>query len=486
MMVKNLMLIFIALLWSGFTNFLSAQENMVDKKLWSLKDCVDYALANNLNVHRSEFNVESIRLNYTQSRLSSLPSANASGAIGYNWGRGIDPVTNQFISSQRNNFVSLGVNGSVTLFNGFRIRNSIRQTQKDHQASGFDLEKSKNDVTLEIINLFINVLFNKELDQNARLQLNSSQEQLDRTKKQVSAGALSRSFELNAEAQVATNELNVVNTENQLALSLLQLQQALQLPVTDDFDVITPEIEADILLLEQSREEIFGISSEILPEMKSAKLKVESSYYAVKASRGNLYPRLSLNGSINSNYSSASKTRFVKDGGFTQDSNSGLFVSGSNTPVYMLRPTGSFQDVYLFNDQIGDNLYKSLNIQLVIPLFNGYANRLNMRRSMIANEQAKINLKETTNLVRQNVELAFNNAKASYKTFHSAQKQVAALEEAFRMINQRYEIGAASFVEYQVAENDYFRALSDLARARFDYIFKKKILDFYQGNPIEF
>jgi outer membrane protein len=222
-----------------------------------------------------------------------------------------------------------------------------------------------------------------------------------------------------------------------------------------------------------------------MPEIESTKLRIESTFYGVKAARGNLYPRLSINGSINTNYSSSSATRFVPDGGFDQIE-TGYFVQGTNAPVYGLQPTGSFREIYGFNDQVKDNVYKSVNLTLSIPIFNGFSARSNLQRAMINNEQAKIAAREVDNALRQNVETSYNNAIAASKSFNSALRQVQAREEAYRMAKQRFDIGAANYVEYQVAENDLFQSRSDLARGKYEFIYRKKVLDFYQGLPLGF
>lgn len=480
---KALLAFFLSLL------FLSASAQQADsianKGVWTLRECVDYALANNLQVKRSELSLELSNIDKSQAKLALLPSANAFASYGFNWGRGIDPVTNQFVSSQRNGYTQLGASGDVDLFNGFRLQNTIKQATAEFEASEEDLAKTRNDVTLNVISLFINVVFNKELLENARLQLSSSQQQLERTRKLVAAGSLPKSDELNLDAQVATNELNVINQENALNLSLLQLQQALQIPANDNFEVEVPEISAEDLVLEQSRDEIFQIAKGTMPEIKGSRLRIQSTNYSVKASRGNLYPRLSVSGSINSNYSSASATRFVPDGGFNTFE-TGYFVQGTNTPVYGLQPTGSYREIYGFNDQVKDNIYKSVSLRLSIPIFNNLSARANVQRAMISNEQAKITAREVENTLRQTVETSYNNAIAASKSYNSSLRQVQAREEAYRMAKQRFDIGAANYVEYQVAENDLFRARSDLSRGKYEFIFRKKVLDFYLGNPLEF
>lgn len=459
---------------------------------WTLKQCIDYALANSLTVQRSNYNVESAEVDYRQSRANLLPNLNGNISVGYNWGRSVNPVTNEF-TTQEINFISPGAQASWTLFNGMRIQNTIKQNDRALQASRFDLEKAKNDLMLNVASLFVNVQFNKERLQNARYQLSSSQQQYERTKKQVAAGALPKSNELNLDAQVATNEVNLVTAENALVLSLLQLKQALQLPASTPLDVVMPDIDVEDLVLDQGRQEIYEIARQTLPEMKSATLKSESANFGVKAQKGQFFPRLSLNGSVNSNYSSASdREHFVSDGGEPTFVTPQIGVVGGagGTPVYSNNPvsvpSGYMADGYGRRQQLEDNIFRQVSLGLTIPIFNNLSTRSTYQRQVINRQLAEVSAKEIDNTLRQNVESAYNEALAAYKTYSSSLRQVSAREEAFRMTKQRFDIGATPYVEYQVAENDLYQARTDLSRAKYDFILKKKVLDFYQGKPVEY
>lgn len=459
---------------------------------WTLKQCIEYALANSLTVQRSTYNVESAEVDYQQARANLLPSVNGNISYGYNWGRSVNPVTNQF-TTQEINFISPGAQAQWVIFNGMRVQNSIKQNDRALQASKFDLEKTKNDLILNVASLFVNVQFNKERLQNARYQLSSSQQQYERTKKQVAAGALPKANELNLDAQVATNEVNLVTAENALTLSLLQLKQALQLPASTPLDIVMPDLDVENLVLDQDRHEIFQIARETLPEVKSAVLKKESANFGVKASRGAFYPRLSLNGSVNTNYSSASdRPRFITDGGDPTVTYPQIGVVGGagGTPVYSVEPvstpSGYFVDGYGRRQQLQDNIFRQVSLGLTIPIFNNLQTRSSYQRSVISRQLAEVSAKEIDNTLRQNVESAYNEAVASYKTYNSSLRQVAAREEAYRMTKQRFDIGATPYVEYQIAENDLFQARTDLSRAKYDFILRKKVLDFYQGKPVEY
>lgn len=488
MNMRRFTLVFLFLVESIIAGY-GQSDSLSARGEWTLRQCIDYALEQSLTVRRSEFDVNYSKIDYDQSKWAMVPSLNASASYGFNWGRSINPVTNLFTTQEiRSN--QLAASSSVTLFNGLRLQNTVKQAGHDLQASEEDLQKTKNDVIINVVTLYVNVIFNKELLQNAQLQLNSSVEQLARTKAQVLAGALPKSDELNLEAQVASNELNVVNQENALTLSLLQLKQAMQLPGSADLDVEVPQLGVEDLVLDQTREEVFQTAMLVMPEIRSAKLRVESSYYAVQAAKGGLYPRLSLNGSVTTNYSSASDgRRFIANGedpvptivdiGYVEGTGQRVLAPDVEIPGY-------YVDGYSRSDQFRDNIFRAVSLNLSIPVFNGMVSRSNYQRSVIARNQAEVNRLDVQNQLRQSVETAYNDAVAAAKTYASSQKQVTAREEAFRMVRQRYENGAANYVEYQVSENDLFQARSDLSRAKYNFIFRKKILDFYQNKPIDF
>jgi outer membrane protein len=456
-----------------------------DVKRWTLKECVDIALENNLRIKRSTFNVDAFRASLLQSKGSFLPSLNAGGAYTQNYGRALNPVSNLFVD-RNSNAINPSVSSQWTLFNGLRIQNTYKQNQRDVLSANADLQKAKNDVILNVVTLYTNVIFNQELFENAKYQLNSSQQQLERIQKQVAAGALSISNQLNQEAQVATNELNAINQENVLLLSLLQLKQAMQVPASESMQIEIPDLQLEDLVLDQTAESVYKIALESMPEIRSAQLKMESAELALKANKGNYLPRLALNASAASNYSSISNTaRYTSNGTALGTTPIGATASGES--IYAFQPVPQLvSSEYGQADQLKDNIFKSVSLQLTIPILNGLATRANVQRAVVSKQLADITITETQNTLRQSIETAYNDAMAASRSYASSLKQVKAQEEAFRMNKQRFEVGALSIIEYQVSENDLFRAKSDLTRAKYNFIFKKKVLDFYQGKAIEY
>lgn len=455
-------------------------------KVWTLRELIDHATANNLTVKRSTYGVQTGEINYRQSKMALLPSLNASGNYGFNWGRNIDPTTNLFVE-QRINSINASASSSLLLWNGFRLFYSMKQNEAELDATNQDLIKVRNDVILNVITLYLNVVFNKELYSNAQLQLNSTLEQLERTRRLAQAGSVPRGDVLNLEAQHATNELNLIQRENALNLSLLQLKQALQLPASVPMDVELPQVNIeDQLLLSRSANEIYEIATLAMPEIQAARIRQKSAALALRSTRGNYYPRLTVSGSFSTLYSSARMATTV-EGTNIVPTEIGYLQNDPSQRVYNDRvvPQLSFSTVG-YSEQFKNNLGKGLGFNLQIPIFNGLQTRSAVQRAAISRELADISLLENENQLRQSVETAYNDAFAASKTYQSTNKQVAARDEAFRMVKQRFELGAANFVEYQVAENDLFQAQSDLLRAKYDFLFRKKVLDFYQGLPLEF
>ncbi|HCW05876.1 MAG TPA: hypothetical protein DGG95_00730, partial [Cytophagales bacterium] len=449
----------------------------------TLQECVRIALDNNLTVKRSVYNVETNRINFLSAKGNFLPTLTLSTSGSQNYGRALNPVTNQFIPNSITRTLNPSLQGQFLIFNGLRNQYTYRQNKNSLTAADLDLEKAKNDVIITVVTNYTNVILNKELFENSKFQLNSSQKQLERIKKQVEAGALPKSNELTQEATVATNETNVITQENAYNLSILQLKQSMQVPASTQIEIVIPAITLEDLTINQTPEEIYDISTKTLPQVKSALLKVEAAQYAVRSARAAYYPRLGLNYGAVSNYSTASDKHAILDG--TYSTNYQGFVKNSGDSVFKKSPNYQiYNGGYDVSHQLSDNLYKQVGLSLSIPILNGLQTRTNIKQAIINQELANITVKETENTLRQSIETAYNNALAAAKTYTAALKQVSANEEAFRMTQQRHEAGAATYIEYQVASNDLFSAKSSLARAKYNFILTKKILDFYQGKTI--
>ncbi len=472
------------------SHFLHGQSENPQMLVLDLRQTVDLALERNLNIQRSTLNLRSAEINLKQSKMNRLPNANMGVGAGRNWGRSIDPTTNQFIT-QALYFSGIQGSSNVTLFSGFQLSNDVKQKQLVREASGYDLEKSKNDVIVDVVTFYLNVILNHELVETARLQAESTRNQLERTRKLVEAGSLPITNQLDLESQLASNELDLVNAENNLALSQLNLKQALLVPANTEIELLIPEVEMpEEVELDQDVDGIFRSALEVMPEIKSAELQVQAAEVGLKIAQGGMSPTLSFGGSFNTNYSEiADRERPIFEGTEVQTFPIGYLESDPSQLVYssqtVPRVVRTEPDFPVF-DQFQEYLSKQLNLSLSVPIFNRWATQSDIQRAVVTQKTAEITSQETRNTLRQNIETAYNNAVAALKSYNASERQVSALEQSFKNTENRYNFGAVNFVEYQVASNNLFRARSGLIQAKYTYLFRLKILEFYQGKELTF
>lgn len=456
---------------------------------YSLEECIKIAFEKNLTIQRSQLDLKVSEVSRNQSKFERLPDFNMSANYGANWGRSIDPTTNNFITQQNN---SSNINGrsNLVVFNGMQVHNSIRQANVNYAATESDLEKARNDVGLNVATLYLNVIFNQELLANAQYQLNTSNQQLDRTKKLVDAGALPVTNLLDLQAQAASNEVNVINAENNYNLAVLNLKQSLLIPAGDSFEVEVPELE---LQVEETAlmtpEEIYKTAESIMPEIKSAQLRIEEADLNYKISKGAYSPTLTVTAGFNTNYSSfADQDRDIFDGTTMITQQIGyVSTSGESVLADVTIPNVvDTQSGFPIGEQFRENISKNIGFNISVPIFNKMRTRADVQRSMLSKYRAEVSSYEVKNQLRQNIESAYNDMIAASKTHAANQKQVEAMEEAYRVTENQFNLGAVNFVDYQVANNNLYMAKSDQVRSKYDFIFKQKILDFYLGKPITF
>jgi outer membrane protein len=411
---------------------------------------VNIALENNLSLERSQLNQLINEANLLQNKGARLPTLSTGASSGFRWGRSINPVTNLFETARIGN-INLQANSSATIYAGSRVTNNINQSKVDLEAGIYNIEATKNDITLNIVNLFINVVFNREQVNIAENQLASSKEQFDRTSKLVAAGSLPMADQLDLQAQNATNVLEVINAQNSLRISKLNLAQAMQIPFTDDFQVVEPEFSInEMLMASETPADIFDTAVEIMPEIKLAQADVESAELGVKIAKGAYFPTLGIGANLFSNYVAQA-----------------LFIERRS-----------------FGDQIDRNLSQSLNLNLNIPIFSQFNNKANVQRARVQQQISEVAEIEAKNTLRQDIETAYTSAIAAEQSYEANLIRLNAVQESFRIAQQRLNAGAINSVDFQVAQNNLFNTQADLLNAKYTYIFRVKVLDFYLGNPI--
>jgi len=471
---------FIACLFIAFCTISGSSQA---QKIWTLEDCINYALENNLDINKQLLSVETNKDAVLQSGLSMLPNLNANGTNVWNFGQTIDQYTNTFATNtvRSNNFY---IASNVTLYGGLQKLNTYKENKINLLASKYDLDVIKNSISLSVAGYYLDILFNLELLDVANEQLRITASQAERMEKMVEAGSSARGDLLNIQAQKATEQLNVVDAQNRLYISNLSLQQLIDLPVTLDFRVEKPLLKAVQAPKDKiSAEVIFDHAVKTRPEIKSAELRVESSQKQLAIARGYVQPNLSLSGSWGTGYSGVAEqvdpntppVVSLDSVGFTKNTHESVMVSN----VHYATRTKSF------TDQLRDNSNQSVGFYLSIPIFNGWQGRTAISQAKIQKSQAELDLGIKTRDLRKIIEQAYADAVSALQKYTASQEKVNAQEEAFKYAQQKFDVGVMTSFDYNNTKKDLTLAQSQLLQAKYDFIFKTTILDFYMGNPIK-
>ncbi len=425
------------------------------QKVWSLEDCINYAFENNIQIKQSQLQVQSIEADLKQSKFEFAPTVNASSSYNYNWRSSQDP-TNTIINNNTGSF-NFGLSSGLTLFDGFQNYNTVKKNELAYTSSQYDAEKMENDIALQLTGAYLNILFNHEMLMVAQNQADITKQQIERTRNLVEAGTLPKGDLLEIEAQGLVEEVNVIRADNNLSLSYLDLLQILDLSANADFEIERPNISIDEELSVIPSEQVYANAVNFMPEIKRAELDVLSSYRSVKIAKGAALPSLSLRSGINASYY-----------------DSRLDFTDPSLPVIA------------FWDQLSDNVSKYLTLSVSVPIFNAYRTTTRIKQAQIQNINSKFNLELTKNTLRKSIEQKYFDAIAAYKTYHANKATTISLKEAFKYTEEKFTLGMLNSVDYNLAKSRLTQAESDLLRAKFDYIFKTKILDFYMGVPLKF
>ena len=461
---------------------------------WTLQRAVDYALNHNLGVRLNELQARNNGQVLRQSKAALLPSVNLSGTQAWNYGTSVNPLTYEFQSQtvRSNNFAGIA---QVPIFQGFQLRNTIKRNVLDYEASVQDIEKAKNDLSLNVAGQFLQLVLAQELVRANQTRVATDQAQIARSKILLKAGSIPESTLLDSQSQLATDELNVVTAQNQADLARLALLQLLNLDpaTTTDFQVEVPNLpdpdsEAPYTL---NLNQVYGTAAARLPEIKAADLRVQSADRSIDLAKGAYYPRLTLNGQIFSGYSSSSVSR-VLTGTSVGTPYPLTILDASGTPVpgttgYTVQlpgqPTYDVLPVRYF-DQLDNNLGKQIQFSLQIPVFNGLQVRTAVQRAIINDEAARVRADQARLTLRQSIEQAYADARAAQLQYAASTRQVTALTLTQRNSEIRFNNGLLNGTEFNISKNNLNYAVSNQLQAKYTFIFRRKVLDFYQGLPL--
>ncbi len=460
---------------------LVALSNVLGQKKWTLQECIQYALDNNIQVKRQELQTEITQSTYNQSKMERLPNLTAGGNHNWTFGRSVDPYTNDILKSNvvSDNFY---LSSSMLLFGGYQLKNTIEQNKYLLEQSLQDYQKTRNDISIRIATVYLQILFNKEALDIAQKQLDLTQMQVDKTQKLVNAGSKSKGDLLQIQAQEANERYNITNASNNLKISYLTLAQLLELKSADSLEIIVPDTIAinDVTIL-SSVDNIYNEATNRLPEVKSAEFGVKSAEKGLQITRGQYLPTLSLSAAYYTGYSDALK--MYNSNGSTSTL-TGYVNNDQTLPVYFTSPLIN-KTGYPFLDQLKDNNSKVISLTLSVPIFNRFQTRSNVSKAKIRILDARYNVDETRKNLYQEIQKAHADATAAFERYNSSIGAVTSNEESFKYVQQKFDVGLISSVDYNVAKNDLLKAKSNLIQAKYEYIFKLKVIDFYKGLPFQ-
>jgi outer membrane protein len=451
-------------------------------------------MANNISVRQADIQARIVALTYEQSRLSQLPSVNLQNSVGTQFGRSIDPSTNQF-TTDRILFANHGLNLNLDLFNWFSKKNAIAANRFQAEAYRQGFEKARNDVALNVANAYLMIVLNAEQIKISDVQVKQSNEQVNIIKKQVDAGSLPELNLAEMETQLANDSSTLITAEANYTLSVLQLKALLNIDADQPFDVEIPPVELIPVepLAELDPARVYTLAMTNLPQQKINELNLESAIKNVAAAKGALYPSFSLFGGLDSRYSNAQRllpTSFGREylniGAVTVDG-SPVIVGGKPYLVTTLEPQtivrGYTKNTYF--KQFSDNFSQSIGIGLSIPIFNGGIARTNWKKAKLNVTSVELQNELDAKTLKQDIYQAHANALASLQKFNAASKSVQTSQKAYDFAKKRFDVGLLNTIDLITNQNNLFRAKINMVSAQADYVFKMKLLEFYKGEGLK-
>ncbi|MGB0891880.1 MAG: TolC family protein [Flavobacteriaceae bacterium] len=423
------------------------------QKKWTLKECVDYALQNNISIKQNKLTASLAEKDVAIAKGSFLPDLNASSSGRFN--SGLSQNTSGVLSQTDNINGSFNLSSNGIIFNGYRNLNSYKQAQLGVESSKLDIEFIENDISLRVVNTYLNVLFAKENLNVAKTQSEISKKQIDAAKSQFEAGAIPKGDLLNVQSTAANDSQNLVRQENILNLALLNLAQLLQIS-PNNFDVATIDVGSpSAALLYNDANDVYLKALSTRPEIKKAELNIKNADLGIELAKGAFLPTLSYNLGISTSY-------------YHQFNN--LFPGQTND--------------YFFKQVLKDRVQYGAGLSLNIPIFNRFQTKNRVAKSIINKEQSEFALENQKLQLQQTIQQSYLDAKAAVKTYEAAKLSLDAQKEAFKNAQVSYQYGNMTLFDYDQVRNRLVNAEGAMIRAKYDYVFKTKVLKFYFGESV--
>lgn len=421
---------------------------------WTLRQCIDYAVENNIEIKQQALNVKNAEIDLNTNKSSRLPNLSGDASQSFSFGRSQSVATGIYEDNTASS-TSFGLSTSMPLFTGFRIPNQIKKSELDLKAATEGLNKAKNNMQLSVASYYLDVLFKKEILKVYEEQVQLTSTQVGRTEILVESGKVAQSQLYDIKAQLAKDELNVTTAKNALELSLLDLSQALNLRDTEGFDIAEPDL-SDIISDNLSSilpvEQVYQMSLGIKPHVKEAEYKLESSRKNLKVAQSGYWPTLSLGASYNNGFNHIYKSNYNNESPSTQ---------------------------------LNHNGREAIGLTLSIPIFDRFQTRNNVRSARLDIENQQYALESIKLALYKEIQQAYQSAIAAQSKFSSTEKAYLAASESFKYAQERYNIGKSTVFELNEAQTKLLSSKSDQVQAKYDFLFRAKILDFYSGKEID-
>ncbi|MBL4677068.1 MAG: TolC family protein [Mucilaginibacter sp.] len=448
----------------------------------TLQHAIDLALERNLNIKQAQFSEALSEENLKQSKYNLLPNLTAGPQASFNFGRNIDPSTNQFIN-QRIFALSGNVTSQVTLFQGGQLRNQIISNKLLLNVDRSNTAKIKNDLVLNVVTQYLQILTNQDLVTAAQQQIDVAKITVDRAQKNFDVGNQTLADLAQAKAQQSTADLNYTTAENQLELSVLTLKQYMEMPPATQISFEKPDISKfKQLATAFDPEEVLKTALAVNPDVGLAEARQKATAQDIKVARGNYYPSIVLFGQVGSNYSDARKlVSGIVPSGRTDTVG---FVGGNIANPVTINGLDPVYSNYPFFKQLGDNFNQSVGISLQIPIFNRFSARTQVRKAKITNESAVVGVQLARNNLSKIIYQAVWDVQAANKKLQSTTQTFNANKEAFNVIQQRYNVGLVNSLDYNTSLTNLNKSQFDMINAQYELVFRNKVIDYYLGNPI--
>lgn len=415
---------------------------------WTLAECIRHAQDNNITLKQQDLQVKQQEIQLETTKGSRLPQVSGSTSENFSFGRGLTADNTYSNTNTTSTGISLGT--AVPVFQGFRIRNSIKEGELNLQATTAELEKAREDMSVSVAQAYVQILYNMELLDVAMNQVGIDSLQVERLSAMLENGKASPAQLAQQKAALGQSRLSATQARNNLNLSLLDLSQLLELSNPEGFSIVRPSVPIDGILL-GNPEDIYAEAVENKPAIKAAMFRLDASDFTIKGAKGAFLPSISANGGLGTNYYTMSSA-----------------------------PSATFME------QVKHNFSQYLGISLSVPIFSGFQNRNQVRLAELSRTNQMLQLENTKKTLYKEIQQAYYNAVAAADRYRSSEDAKESARESFELMKAKYENGKSNITEFNEARDSWLEAESNLVRSRYEYLYSAKLLDFYRGRPLEF